>query len=439
MEATKKVSVPPPAGISRTTSGGGSGSILQNKYQLGRLLGRGNFAKVYQGRCLEDSSEVAIKVIDKAANVKAPLEQLIVQEISAMRRLGHHPNILKLHEVLASKPRIYLVMELAPGGELFSKLKKRGRFSEATSREYFYQLISALHFCHQHGIAHRDIKPQNLLLDEKGALKVSDFGLSALPEQLKDGLLHTACGTPAFSAPEVMHGKGYDGAKADAWSCGVILYVFLMGSLPYDDSNLPELYRAMHRRVSLPDSIPQPARGIIYRLLDPNPATRLSIEELMKFAWFKKPARAQEAAVQGEVGGDVNLEKDCKYMVNLNAFDIISLSCGLDLSRLFHVGLGRKEMRFTSRAQVGEIEERMVKIGRELGYRVERGKGGGLKFAKRYVVLDAEILVVAQELLMVELKVVDGRVVEFEESKWEVLKAGFADIALSWHNDCGGA
>ncbi|XP_027116398.1 CBL-interacting serine/threonine-protein kinase 7 [Coffea arabica] len=426
--------------LARTTSGSGSGSgtIILNKYQLGRLLGRGSFAKVYHGRCLDDNSTVAVKAIDKTKGFQGPLEQFIIREVSVMRRLNHHPSILKIHEVMATKTKIYLVMELAPGGELFSKLQQRGKFSESTARNYFHQLISALHFCHQNGVAHRDIKPQNMLLDQHGNLKISDFGLSALPEQLKNGMLHTACGTPAYTAPEVLYRKGYDGFKADAWSCGVLLYAFLVGSLPFDDSNLPQMHRAIHRRVfDFPEWVSKPAKSIIYRLLDPNPTTRLGIEELLKHSWFKKAARSFKEQEFGCVFGQ--RDKDGGYLSRLNAFDIISMSSGLNLSGLFEMGLSRKEMRFTSGSKVGEIEERVLKVGGELGYSVQRGKGGGIGLVKGCGILVVEIWEVAEGLWMVEFKVVEGRVVEFEESEWEELKAGLKDIALSWHDEYDGS
>lgn len=131
--------------ISRTTSGN-TGAVILNKYELGRLLGRGSFAKVYHGRCLADNASVAIKVIDKPAAADAAMEPRIVREVSAMRRLNHHPNILKLYEVMATKTKIYLVMELASGGELFAKLARRGKFSESAARRY-YCLFFFLFFC----------------------------------------------------------------------------------------------------------------------------------------------------------------------------------------------------------------------------------------------------------------------------------------------------
>ncbi|KAK9288527.1 hypothetical protein L1049_016986 [Liquidambar formosana] len=342
---------------------------------------------------------------------------------------------------MATKTKIYLIMELATGGELFSKIARRGRLTEAAARRYFQQLVSALHFCHQNGVTHRDVKPQNILLDQDGNLKVSDFGLSALPEQLKNGLLHTACGTPAYTAPEVVGRRGgYDGAKADAWSCGVMLYVFLAGFLPFDDSNLVTMYKKIHRReYQFPSWFSRPARSVIARLLYPNPNTRLSIEALMEVSWFKKSLQLKPQCSLLQY--DMNSSKDCTKCDSIsgpitpimNAFDIISLSPGLDLSGLFETA-SKKEKRFTSMATAEVVVERVREVGGKLGYNVERGKSGIIGLGKGRLILLVEVLEVTPSLLLVEVKVVHGGV-EFEELHWGDLKAGLEDIVLSWHND----
>ncbi|KAL7210103.1 hypothetical protein ACSBR1_031628 [Camellia fascicularis] len=427
-----------------SAAGASGGGVILGKYQLGRLLGRGSFAKVYYARSLNDTTAVAIKVIDKAKTVDAAMEPRIVREIAAMRRLNNHPNILKIHEVMATKTKIYLVMELAKGGDLSSTLLRRPGGSplpETTARRYFQQLISALHFCHHHGVTHRDIKPQNLLLDEAGVLKISDFGLSAVPEEHRRHglLLHTACGTPAFTAPEVFcRGGGYDGAKADAWSCGVILFLFLAGNLPFDDSNLAAMYQKIRRRkFQFPNWVSKPAKYIIRQLLDPNPNSRMSIEALMGQSWFKKSLQLDSSAQNSTHLITVPI-KERKSRTTMNAFDIISISSGLDLSGLFEpASNGKRERKFTSTAAVEEVEERVVEVGGRLGYRVEREKGGAIGLVKGRTVLLAEILEVAPELVMVVVKVVDcgGGVVEFEEVYWGDLRVGFEGIGLSWHND----
>jgi 5'-AMP-activated protein kinase, catalytic alpha subunit len=182
--------------------------IMGGRYRLGRLLGRGNFAKVYKAHKADTGEVVAIKVFDKDAVRRSSTAEQVKREVDVMRRV-RHPHVVRLHEVMATRSRIYLAMEYASGGELFDRLARSARgFPELVAHRYFRQLVTAVEFFHGRGVYHRDLKPENLLLDARGDLKVSDFGLSALEgggRRLRgDGLLHTACGTPAYVAPEVM-------------------------------------------------------------------------------------------------------------------------------------------------------------------------------------------------------------------------------------------
>ncbi|CAN8258411.1 unnamed protein product [Cochlearia groenlandica] len=423
--------------------------ILLGKYELGRRLGSGSFAKVHLARAIESDELVAVKIIEKKRTIESGMEPRIIREIDAMRRLRHHPNILKLHEVMATKSKIYLVMELAAGGELFSKVLRRGRLPESTARRYFQQLASALRFSHQDGVSHRDVKPQNLLLDKQGNLKVSDFGLSALPEHLQNGLLHTACGTPAYTAPEVISRRGYDGAKADAWSCGVILFVLLVGYVPFDDSNIASMYRKIHRRdYRFPSWISKQAKSIIYQMLDPNPETRMSIETVMRTNWFKKSLEASEFhrnVFESDLEKEEEEEEGKQNKDSITAFDLISLSSGLDLSGLFE-SKKKKEKRFTAKVSAVEVEEKAKEIGEKLGYAVKKKKKKktttamkkegeatnvvGLGRGRTMIVVEA--VKVAADVVVVEVKVAEG---EEEDSRWSDLITELDQIVLSWHND----
>ncbi|KAK7341001.1 hypothetical protein VNO80_23925 [Phaseolus coccineus] len=411
---------------------------ILGRYQLTRFLGRGNFAKVYQARSLVDGATLAVKAIDKSKTVDAAMEPRIVREIDAMRRLQNHPNILKIHEVLATKTKIYLVVDYAGGGELFSKLSLRGRLPEPLVRRYFSQLVSALLFCHRHGIAHRDLKPQNLLLDAAGDLKVSDFGLSALPEHLRDDLLHTACGTPAFTAPEILRRVGYDGSKADAWSCGVILYNLLAGHLPFDDSNIPAMCRRISRRdYQFPEWISKSARSLIHQLLDPNPKSRISLERVFDSRWLRNKKAVWCNVLEESVLESDLYNKCCDgYKLGMNAFDIISMSSGLDLRGLFETTSEkgrRREKRFSSEKSVGTVEAKVKEVGERLGFRIEVGKNGAIGLGKGKVGLVVEVFEIVSDLLLVSVKVVDGGV-DFDLLHWDDWRHGLQDLVLSWHH-----
>lgn len=419
------------------------GSVLMLRYEVGKFLGQGTFAKVYHARNLKTGDSVAIKVIDKDRILKVGMTEQIKREISVMRLL-RHPNIVELHEVMATKSKIYFVMEHVKGGELFNKVST-GKLREDVARKYFQQLVRAIDYCHSRGVCHRDLKPENLLLDEQGNLKVSDFGLSALADSRRqDGLLHTTCGTPAYVAPEVISRRGYDGFKADVWSCGVILFVLLAGYLPFRDSNLMELYKKIGRaEVKFPNWLAPGAKRLLKRIFDPNPNTRVSTEKIMKSSWFRKGLQLQdeekesvdeETEVEVETSANASAEKEKKRCINLNAFEIISLSTGFDLSGLFEKGEEKEEMRFTSNREASEITEKLVEIGKELKMKVrKKEQEWRVTMSAEATVVEAEVFEIAPSYHMVVLKKSGGDTAEYKRVMKESIRPALIDIVLAWH------
>ncbi|KAG7551434.1 Pentatricopeptide repeat [Arabidopsis thaliana x Arabidopsis arenosa] len=259
------------------------------KYELGRMIAKCTFAKLQSAVDTETGDPVALMILDKDKVLKHKMAEQIRRDISTMK-LINHPNVVQLYEVLASKAKIYIVLEFISGGKLFDKIKNDGRMKEDEARGYFQQLINAVDCCHSRGLYHRDLKPENLLLDAQENLKVSDFGLSALSQQVGgDGLRHIACGNPNYAAPEVLNDQSHDGAKVDLWSCGVILFVLLAGYLPFEDSSLTTLYKKISSAdFSCPPWLSSGAKNLIVRILDPNPMTRITIPEILEDVWFKK-------------------------------------------------------------------------------------------------------------------------------------------------------
>ncbi|KAH8053693.1 serine/threonine kinase [Aureococcus anophagefferens] len=260
------------------------------KYEIGRTLGEGTFGKVKHAVNVETQEAVAIKVLDKERIQKQSMGSQIKKEISIMKQL-EHANVVKLNEVLASRTKIFIVLELVTGGELFDRIVTSGKLNEHDARFYFKQLVGGVAYCHSQGVAHRDLKPENLLLDEQGCLKISDFGLSALYDG-EDGasrsqMLHTTCGTPNYVAPEVLMNEGYDGRIADCWSIGVILYVLLAGFLPFDEGTMHALFQKIKDAdYAYPDFFTKPVTELVDTILVADPKARATLNDVQKNAWF---------------------------------------------------------------------------------------------------------------------------------------------------------
>ncbi|KAJ4745673.1 CBL-interacting serine/threonine-protein kinase 5 [Rhynchospora pubera] len=429
--------------------------LVLGRYEIGRLLGMGTFSKVHYGRDLRTGESVAIKIInkDQVKRVTGMMEQ-IQREISIMR-LVRHPNVVELKEVMATKTRIFFVMEYVRGGELFAKVSN-GRLPEDLARHYFKQLISAIDFCHSRGVSHRDLKPENLLLDENGNLKVSDFGLSALPEQLRhDGLLHTQCGTPAYVAPEVLRNKGYDGARTDLWSCGVILFVLLTGHLPFQHENMMKMYQKIFKaQFQVPPWVSGEARRLIAKLLVVDPANRISIPDMLRHPWLKNgasvlmpspgplnlQAQAKEETKQEEEQGN-NIEGLSPR--SYNAFELISsMSSGFDLSSLFE-NQRRAPTVFTSKEPARNIINSLERVAKALGFGIERGKKEGYKVRmegkedgrKGKLAVTAEVFEVAPEVAVVEFGKDAGDTLEYVKFCREDLRPGLKDIIWAWQGE----
>ena len=422
-------------------------NILFGKYEMGRLLGQGTFAKVYYAKNLISNESVAIKVIHKDHIKREGLMQQIKREISVMS-LVRHPNIVELKEVMATKGKIFFVMEYVKGGELFAKVAK-GKLKEELARKYFQQLVSAIDFCHSRGVSHRDLKPENLLLDDNEDLKVSDFGLSALPEQLwNDGLLHTQCGTPAYVAPEVLRKKGYDGAKADIWSCGVILFVLLSGYLPFQAENVMKMYRKVFKaEYEFPPWFSTDAKQLISKLLVSDPEKRISIPEIMQNPWFQKGFSKPIAFSIQEPVGENNFEEmelatKSSSPPFCNAFEFISsMSSGFDLSSLFEKKRKSGSM-FTSKCSAAAIVGKLEAVAKSLNFIVMGVKEfrvkmqGTMEGRKGKLTVAAEVFEVAPEVSLVEFSKSAGDTLEYKKFCEEDLRPALKDIVWSWQGDC---
>lgn len=229
--------------------------------------------------------KVAVKILNKAKIKQLGMDEKVQREINILH-LCTHPHIIRLYEVVDTPTDIFLVNEYVSGGELFDYIVSKGRLSADEARNFFHQIISGVEYCHFQKIVHRDLKPENLLLDANLNIKIADFGLSNI---MRDGdFLRTSCGSPNYAAPEVISGHLYAGPEVDVWSCGVILYALLCGSLPFDDESIPQLFKKIKSGMySLPTHLSQLARNLIPRMLEVDPMKRITIPEIRLHPWFQ--------------------------------------------------------------------------------------------------------------------------------------------------------
>ncbi|XP_041710934.1 MAP/microtubule affinity-regulating kinase 3 isoform X11 [Coregonus clupeaformis] len=298
----------------RTRNSGADEQPHVGNYRLLKTIGKGNFAKVKLARHILTGREVAIKIIDKTQLNPNSLQKLF-REVRIMKILNH-PNIVKLFEVIETERTLYLVMEYASGGEVFDYLVAHGRMKEKEARAKFRQIVSAVQYCHQKHIVHRDLKAENLLLDADMNIKIADFGFSN--EFTMGNKLDTFCGSPPYAAPELFQGKKYDGPEVDVWSLGVILYTLVSGSLPFDGQNLKELReRVLRGKYRIPFYMSTDCENLLKRFLVLNPAKRGTLEEIMKDRWINAGSEEDELKPFIEPEQDITDQKRIDVMVGM--------------------------------------------------------------------------------------------------------------------------
>ncbi|KAJ3433625.1 cbl-interacting protein kinase [Anaeramoeba flamelloides] len=404
------------------------------KYEMGDTLGEGAFGKVKQAKNIETGEFVAIKIMNKEKILKQNMSDQIKKEISIMKIINHK-HVVKLKDVLVSKTRIYLVIELLTGGELFYKIANNGKFSEKVARFYFQQLITGLEFVHSLGICHRDLKPENILLDEDDNLKISDFGLSALKTE-KEDLLKTACGTPNYVAPEVITGKGYDGQAADIWSCGIILFVFLSGYLPMDDPSLEVLFEMIKNvDIKYPTHFTYQAKNLLKKILVADPLKRATIQDIKEDPWFQVDLQttntsSRKIVVENVFTEDLVEEKGgrpekVEKKQILNAFDLIGMSGAFDMGRMLKSNPTEQLKSYTRFTTLTEPEDAMRIIQKYLetlqnttvmastkSYKLKVEVRSREKYVLRF---NVQIFSMAKNIHLIDFRKQRGNVFEFTE------------------------
>merc|ERR1712176_1166403 len=248
---------------------------------VGKRLGAGKFGNVYVSRERRSGFLFALKVLDKAQLLKHKVEHQLRREIEIQSHC-RHVNILRLYNYFHDEKRVYLMLETAPGGELYGLLQSRGSFSEARSAWYFKQMVEAIAYCHNKRIIHRDIKPENILIGLKDTLKIADFGWAVHAPSSRRA---TFCGTLDYLPPEMVHSKKYC-HNVDVWGLGVLLYEFLCGKPPFEDNSEKGTYKRIKTGTPVfPPQITKEAKDLITRLLAKDPRERMTLEAVLEHPW----------------------------------------------------------------------------------------------------------------------------------------------------------
>ncbi|CAK4066384.1 unnamed protein product [Aphanomyces euteiches] len=251
-------------------------------FEIGRPLGRGKFGNVYLAREKKSKYVVALKVLQKSQLRKANIENQLRREIAIQAEL-HHKHILRLYGYFYDEKRVFLILEYAPGGELYNKLMDVGRFTEDVAAKYVFQITQALLCMHRKHIIHRDLKPENLLLGYNGELKVADFGWSVTSHNVRR---RTLCGTLDYLSPEMVDNLPHD-EKVDVWTLGVLMYECLVGTPPFEDADTVSTHRRIRAvDIRFPPSVSVKARDLLLRLLRKDPTQRLPLELVLKHPWI---------------------------------------------------------------------------------------------------------------------------------------------------------
>ncbi|KAK6635270.1 hypothetical protein RUM43_007849 [Polyplax serrata] len=279
-------------------------ALEQRGYLIGKKIGQGSYATVHVADYVDENSKrkmrLACKIFDKEKAPKDFLEKFFPRELDILTKI-ENPHVIQVHSILQRGPRIFIFMRFADNGDLLDFVKRTGIVPEHQAKLWFRQMVSGLQYLHEKDIAHRDLKCENILLSKRFNVKLADFGFARYCTD-EDGhriLSHTYCGSAAYAAPEVVSGTPYNPKLADVWSLGIILFIMLNASMPFDDSNLRKLLRDQTSknwmfRARVRDSVSPLAKTLVRQILEPDLTKRLRLDSLVNHEWVR--ARRERAA-----------------------------------------------------------------------------------------------------------------------------------------------
>lgn len=277
-------------------------TLSSRGYRILKILGEGSYAKVYLADFKTNDGkdikfQLACKIIDTKRAPKDFVKKFLPRELDILVKLNH-PHIIHVHSIFQRKTKYYIFMRHAEQGDLLDYVSKKGPISEPQARVWFRQLALAIQYLHDLDIVHRDLKCENALITNNFNLKLADFGFSRYTHDTsgKALLSDTYCGSLSYAAPEILRGQPYFPKPTDLWSLGVILFVMLNKSMPFDDNNAKRLYeqqsnRRWKFRSKVINNISDNVKRLVNNLLEPEPTRRVKIEDCLKSSWIAMDAR----------------------------------------------------------------------------------------------------------------------------------------------------
>lgn len=355
---------------------------LKHRFKFEKTLGKGTYGKVKLATELETGKQVAIKTVPKS-KIKDPQDlKRIHKEIEIMASMVH-PHIIAIHEVFENKEKIVLVMEYASRGELYDYADQHDISTQEVQR-IFRQIVSAVAFCHMNNVVHRDLKLENIFLDEQNNIKIGDFGLSSKYDD--NEFLYTFCGSPLYASPEIVCGLPYHGPEVDCWSLGVILYALVYRTMPFKDDNFSRLKSNITAGRYEPVPFSSDAEPLIKHMLNVNAKKRATIEDIMRYDWvcgtgslpspsemylkvqtqakMKVPAKSilKNSARSCNSGGSAVLSASSVYSDPLSEFDSSTVLDGSECSSAASATSGKKNKPLLQSILKKNADENAIKL-----------------------------------------------------------------------------
>ena len=321
----------------KTSSGKNKGidplknSSKLDDYKMEETIGQGTYGKVKLATHIQTNEKVAIKIINKKRLINNGDNERILNEIKIMTKLNH-PNVLKAFEVFEDEINYYIVMERPIKGDLFNYICSKGRLSMEESSFIYYQIVNAVDYLHKNKIVHRDMKPENIMLTKDMIVKIGDFGLSKYFKST-EVKLQTNCGSPCYSAPEVLRGNRYKPIPVDIWGVGIILYCMICGELPFEDEKEDILIRKVTLcNYTCPIFVSQIFKSLFRRILCSNPNERLTIDQI-KMNCIYNMGRANFYKYFKIYGEDGDLLPQVKKFIKIKALKSLEVAYAMEISK----------------------------------------------------------------------------------------------------------